>query len=71
MTAPRQRKLSDTRHPLWRLLTICVLLSFLTLFLYLNASHFDESEIKSILYMGLAAGGWETFKHKVSSRNEE
>jgi len=71
MTAPRQRKLSDTRHPLWRLLTLCVLLAFLTLVQYLNASNFDQTEIKSILEMGMAVGAWESFKHKVSSRNEE
>lgn len=65
-----RRKISDTRHPLWRLLTLCVMLSFLTAFLWINASHFDATELKVILGMALTAGGWEGFKYGVSRNTE-
>jgi len=54
-------------HPVWRIVNVIVMLTFLTVFLWLNASHFDETEYRSILYMAMAGGGWEWLRHKTNS----
>jgi len=51
-------------HPVWKILNLTVILFFLTVFLFLNATTFDKTEIKSIIYMAFAAGGWEVLKGK-------
>ena len=47
------------------------MLTFLTVFLWLHASCFDETEHKTILYMALAAGGWEALKGKIEKLEKE
>lgn len=54
-------------HPVWRLLNLVVILTFLTVFLYLNATKFDQTEVKSIVYMALSVGGWELIKAKTGA----
>lgn len=68
MTVRKKRKINDTRHPAWRFATIAVTQVFLTLFLWLNAKHFDSTEIKVILGLTLTQSGWEGFKHALSSK---
>jgi hypothetical protein len=52
-------------HPLWRLLTMSVILGFLTVILWLNASNFDRTELTSILEMAIAIGGWELARSRL------
>jgi hypothetical protein len=52
-------------HPVWRILTMCVVLGFLTLILWVNASNFDRTELTSILEMAIAIGGWEFARSKM------
>ena len=43
--------INSDNHPIWPLLRLVVILGFLTLVLYLNASEFDETELKVIGWM--------------------
>lgn len=51
----------DTRHyhPLWGILRLLIVMTALTITLLLNASKFDETEIKTIITMFLVAGSAE------------
>lgn len=60
--------LAPAGHPIWKLANLIVILVFLTVFLYLNATKFDQTEMKSIIYMAMALGGWEFAKHKAAKR---
>lgn len=49
---------SDPAHPMWPLARIIVMMSALVAILKMNASHFDATELKTILTMFfLALGG--------------
>lgn len=49
--------LHNPDHPVWKLLNIVVILSTLTLVLWMNAEHFDKTEIQTILMMFFALIG--------------
>lgn len=49
----------DPTHPIWPLLRLIVMMVSLTIVLYLSASNFDNSELKTILTMFLIGGGIE------------
>jgi|TARA_R110000824_G_scaffold86938_3_gene214692 hypothetical protein len=53
-------------HPVWKLLSHTVYLSFATLFLWINASSFDSTELITIAEIAGAAGGIEFIKAKLS-----
>ena len=55
-------------HPIWRLATIVVVLVFVTVFSWINASNFDGTELRTIIGMALAVTGWEALKHKLAGR---
>lgn len=41
----------DQNHPIWPILRMALILGTLVFVLWMNASHFDETEIKTILTM--------------------
>ena len=49
-------------HPMWRVLNLAVILAFVTGFSALNATTFDETELKMITQLVIALGGWEVAK---------
>lgn len=49
-------------HPMWRILNLAVILAFVTGFSALNATTFDETEMKMITQLVVALGGWEVAK---------
>jgi len=51
--------LSNFHHPIWAIVRLAVVLSFLTLVLWLNASSFDETELKVIGWMFMGFLGQE------------
>ena len=52
-------KLTNPNHPVWPLLRITVLMSSLTVILYVNASNFDFTEVRSLCEVFLIASGVE------------
>lgn len=52
-------------HPVWKLVCHGMYLSFATLFLYINASNFDRTELITIAEIAGAAGGIELLKSKL------
>lgn len=63
--------MKNADHPIWPIIRMTLILGTLILVLYMNASHFDDTEIKTILTMFLALLGAEgivkTFAPKSSS----
>lgn len=53
-------------HPVWRLMTHGLYLSFATLFMWMNASNFDSTEMITIGEIALAALGIEFTKSKLT-----
>lgn len=51
--------MKDAKHPIWSLARLIVLMIALVITLWLNASHFDETELRSIITMFIAASGVE------------
>lgn len=46
--------MNDPLHPIWSLIRLSLVLLFLWGVLYFNASTFDETELKVLLYTGAA-----------------
>ena len=46
-------------HPIWGIIRLSIIMSSLTAVLYLNASEFDATELKTIITMFVVAGGAE------------
>lgn len=46
-------------HPIWSLLRLVVLMLTLTFTLWINASNFDDTEIRTIIWVFMAAAGTE------------
>lgn len=51
--------MKDSDHPIWPLIRMSLILGTLIFVLWMNASHFDDTEIKTILTMFLALLGAE------------
>lgn len=49
----------NPKHPLWSFLRLVVLMLALTITLWLNAQHFDETELRTIIWMFIGAAGIE------------
>ena len=56
---PVKEILTDTSHPLWSFLRLLVLMVSLTVVLYVNASNFDATEIRTLVTMFLLAASAE------------
>ena len=50
----------DPKHPIWAIIRTAIMLFALVVVLWLNASHFDDTEISTIVAMFLPAIGAET-----------
>jgi len=51
--------MGEAKHPIWTSLRLIVLMSTMSFVLWLNATNFDETEMKSIIWVFLAATGVE------------
>jgi len=51
--------MKNADHPIWPIVRMALILGTLVVVLWMNASHFDETEIKTILTMFLALLGAE------------
>ena len=59
------------KHPIWSFLNLVVILTFVTVFAYLNASEFDETEVKMLMQLLAVMGGWEWAKRKMRPSEPE
>lgn len=55
-------------HPVWSLIRLTILMIALCVILYINATRFDETELRSILMMFLAVAGLEGFTHILAKK---
>lgn len=61
----------DTEHPVWSLIRLVIVFAGVTIFLYLNASTFDETEMKTIVELMILAGGFEALKRKLANGKDD
>ena len=61
----------DTEHPIWSLIRLVIVFAGVTIFLYLNASTFDETELTTIVELMLLAGGFEVLKRKLANGKDK
>ena len=54
-----QNPIHSASHPVWPILRLLIVMTALSITLWLNASTFDETEIKTIITMFLIAAGAE------------
>jgi hypothetical protein len=59
----------DPKHPIWAIIRTTIILIALTFVLWINASNFDDTEIRTIVAMFLAAIGAETATKFMSKTN--
>jgi len=57
--------MKNPNHPIWSLLHLVVVLAFVTLFSWLNASNFDGTEVQMLIESAVAIGGWEFVRKKM------
>lgn len=48
--------LSDGNHPIWNIIRLTVMMIALSVILYINASAFDQTEVKTIIFAFIAGG---------------
>ena len=61
----------DTEHPVWSLIRLVIVFAGVPIFLYLNASTFDETEMKPIVELTILAGGVEALKRKLANGKDD
>lgn len=55
-------------HPIWKTINVAVLLTVSGLVLWLNASNFDETELKAIAAIVGSMTGWNVLQSKLESK---
>lgn len=58
-------------HPVWSILKTAVLLGGFAVILYLNASNFDHTEMKTLMEAMLLMAGVEAFHARQTSKSEQ
>lgn len=58
-------------HPIWKIITHTTYGLLITLFLWLNASNFDHTEIKTILEIVATMTGIEMIKKKLEPKDSK
>ena len=62
--------LMDGRHPIWNICRLSVVFVGFTVFSYLNADKFDETELRTILEVGALITGFEMARKKLTEPKE-
>jgi len=57
--------MSNPDHPVWRLAQTTLYVIFAAFVMWLNASHFDETELKALLFIGTFMFASEGVKNKL------
>lgn len=63
MKAPSLKNMPNGAHPIWSLIRLFLLMTALCVVLYLEAENFDGTELRSIVWVFLAAAGIEGAIH--------
>ena len=63
--------LKPAGHPIWATVNIAVIGIFVLIFSYINASNFDGTELKMIVELLFAWGGFEYVKNKLRNDGKE
>jgi len=63
-------KLPPETHPVWRIITLAVMMTGITGCLWLNASSFDATEVTSLAQFAAWVAGYELLKNKISAKND-
>jgi len=71
MKRPSLKNLPDAAHPIWSLIRLFLLMSTLCVVLYLEASHFDVTELRSIVWVFIGAAGIEGAIHATKAFKEK
>jgi len=58
-------------HPMWRLLQTTSYLLFAAFVMWLNASNFDETELKALFYIGTFMFAGEGVKRAIAKMTKE
>jgi len=53
--------MKDPNHPIWPIIRMTIILVVLAVVLWMNASHFDDTELRTVLTMFFALLGVEGF----------
>lgn len=61
-------KFHDAAHPIWRLAKLALVLLTLVVVLWLNAEHFDKTELQTIITMFFALLGVEGVSSALSKK---
>lgn len=58
----------ESAHPIWSIIRLAVIMVAMCFVLYLNASKFDETEIRSIVTVFFVAAGSEAITRAIGGR---
>lgn len=56
-------------HPIWSIIRLTILMASLVLILYLTASKFDETELRTIITMFVIGSGAETLGFFIAKKD--
>ena len=59
------------KHPVWGIIRLAVIFAGLTLFLWLNSTSFDKTEITTILELLLVVGGFEAGRSMIQANGKK
>lgn len=59
----------EPNHPVWNLARLCVLMIALTLILWMTASRFDATELRTIILTFIAAAGVEALSRVLPNKD--
>jgi len=59
------------KHPVWGIIRLAVIFVGLTLFLWLNSTSFDKTEITTILELLLVVGGFEAGRSMIQANGRK
>jgi len=65
-----EMNLKDGRHPIWNICRLSVVFVGFTVFSYLNADKFDDTELRTILEVGALIAGFEMARKKLTEPKE-
>jgi len=58
-------------HPFWGIVRLAVIFTGLTVFLWLNSTSFDKTEITTILELLLVVGGFEAGRKMIQANGKK
>lgn len=58
-------------HPFWGIIRLAVIFTGLTVFLWLNSTTFDKTEVTTIIELLVLAGGFEAGRKMIQASKKE